>query len=300
MRKTHLYTICVALILSGVIACSSNQVGYLGLMDKGVLPLSAENAFLGANIFLAREMEKDDTLMAFFRSHGAPSAIELKSNTFKSDQLILYYAHEGSFYNGNPVIDEYNSRHWIFRGPYKMPWYKAKKMQPLVRNKSPEAVFYIRGEYQRFNKDGVEDRHIVQVILPTPVKTPTPKPVIRKRPKWRPQRASTTVVKATSTPTPAPELNPLDFQKLNADQRALLMAKGFAPRAENGDVIHIVKREDETLAAIGSWYTGSSENASTIATQNGLSPDAILSPGNQIRVPLHLLKNDKFMPHDYK
>ena len=78
------------------------------------------------------------------------------------------------------------------------------------------------------------------------------------------------------------------------------MAKGFAERADNGDIIHTVKGESETLGLIAKWYAGSAAKATEIANMNGLAEGGTLTPGARIRVPLNLIKQFKAMAGDYK
>ena len=303
------------IIIATCFACSSNQNRYMGLLDQGILPLSTDNAFLGANIFLSKEIENDRNLESFFRSHGTPEAIEISKDGLFQEQLTLFYLKEGSKYVGSNITDGNNKKHWIFRGAYKIPWNEGKKIQPLLHAYKVPALLYVRGQYERYYKNGEEPKkEIINLVLPTP--TPVPTPVKKKQPTRKFVRKSTikTNDKANNNTNNTTTnnnndnaesnsnstLNPLDFYKLNADQRALLMAKGYAARAENGDIIHIVKDENETLSAIAKWYAGSEGKVTDIAKQNGLDTNTKLYRGNQIRVPLNIIKNDKIMPKEFK
>lgn len=58
----------------------------------------------------------------------------------------------------------------------------------------------------------------------------------------------------------------------------------------NGNQVHIVKWQDETLPAISRWYTGSTDHAETIANANPtLNPTAV-QVGDRVFIPQNLLK----------
>ena len=86
------------------------------------------------------------------------------------------------------------------------------------------------------------------------------------------------------------------FKPLNSDQQAIAISKGFARRTGNGDLIHSVRTSSESLESIAKWYTGSSEKASLLASENNLSPTESLTPGLEIKIPLKELKQVKMMP----
>ena len=312
MNKISKYFLIIILI--SCFACSMNQSRYMGLLDQGILPLSTDNAFLGANIFLSKEIENDKNLESFFRSHGTPEAIEISKNGLFQEQLILYYLKEGSKYIGSNITDNNDNQSWIFRGAYKIPWNEGKKIQPLINAYEVPALLYVRGKYERYYKNGEEPKkEVINLVVHTPT-TVVKKPPVRKIVRKSPQKRTVITNKPSTTNTVESKnnninssnvneesaLNPLDFYKLNAVLRALLLSKGYAARADNGDIIHIVKDDVETLSAIAKWYAGSEDKVADIAKQNGFDPNTKLSRGNQIRVPFNIIKNDKMMPSEIK
>ena len=119
-------------------------------------------------------------------------------------------------------------------------------------------------------------------VVPTPAPTPKPKPKKKTPPK---------IITSTGDvgiPTPVPEWKPL-----NSDQQALQMAQGFAERAANGDVIHTVTGESESLEALAEWYTGAPGNAKALAEANGIADGEKLAAGKRIQIPLKMIKQFK-------
>ena len=74
------------------IMCSSlDDFRSLSLTNQGMLPLSSTNAYLGTNLYLARQAENSDILYNFLDSKGAPAAIEIKEADLSYPRRILYY-----------------------------------------------------------------------------------------------------------------------------------------------------------------------------------------------------------------
>jgi len=90
-----------------------------------------------------------------------------------------------------------------------------------------------------------------------------------------------------------------EFIPLNTDQQAIAMSKGFAERADNGDIIHTVRYLDESLVAISKWYTGKNDNIEKIQKANNLEPSQSLKPGDRIRIPLNIASNLRRMSSDF-
>lgn len=289
-KKIFLFLFAFFLVWLIAAACGPRINTYPGLKKKGLLPLSDNNAFNGANLFLAKEMEKSAFLHNFIKGKGAPTAIELEESTYGPTQLLMFYAKHHAVYIAVPQ-QEHIMREWIIRGPYQMEWKDDKEMQRLQRLAKNEPVLYLWGKEQRFPVNSIhKPETIVRVALP-----PTPKPTPIKR---KPRKVSKSSKKKASDALP--KLDPKDFQNLNTDQRALLIAQGYAPRADNGDVIHVVKYENETLHRITNWYTESDKNEEQIAKLNNLTPGQAVPLGTQIRIPLELLKRLKSMPSTFK
>ena len=290
MIKTSLLRKLIPIVLLTLpAACGYNRDQYLGLEDKGILPLSSNDAFLGSNLFLAKEMEADAYLYNFFRMRGVPAAIEIDEDSSGERRMLMYYGQENSVYIAHPNFQD-GVRRWVIRGPYQMEWKDARELKHLSRTGRQDALFFIGGSYKRLPEPRAETpRQVVRIVTPpTPVPTPRPRRPVKR-----------VTAKPTEAPTPTGP-DPKEFHKLNSDQRAILIAQGYAPRADNGDIVHIVKYENETLGRISRWYTKAENNKQEIASFNGLGPDDALAQGTQVRVPLKLVTQDKAMPKDFE
>jgi hypothetical protein len=86
------------------------------------------------------------------------------------------------------------------------------------------------------------------------------------------------------------------FKPLTTDQQALLVARGFARRDTNGDVLHSVKGETQSLDKIVRWYTGSPAALGEVAKLNSLPDEGNLPAGTEVRIPVKLVKEGKALP----
>lgn len=270
-----------------------------GLANRGILPLSTTDPYLGSNIFLSREMERSTYLHNFLRTRGGPTAIELTQEYGRPPHMVMFYPRTREVYAAERVLrippgQKTQVREWIVRGPYAIERKDYRELAGLDSALNGEPVFVVWGKQQRFKQqreeaDPFTPEKVVKPILP-PTPPPTPKPTPKKKP--------APVIKARGDDIDEAEIQ--NYKNLNSDQRALQIAKGYAERGTNGDVIHSVARENETLPMISSWYTGAATNAAEIATINNLSADQIIPKGVKVRIPLKLLKKVKTMPLDYK
>ena len=275
-----------------LVGCFSEKHPYSfeGISNRGILSLSASNPDLGGNSFLSSQMEQSPALAGFIQSRGAPHAIKVQDHKMRADELLLFYPREGSFYHAelNSTLIHYD---WIVRGPFKTSSFDTEALSKRQLELSAEPVLMINGAPTRIKANPplmpvVEKPKLV--IPPTVVNLPTPKPTPIKKvaPKPTPQ-VKTTPVKATPAPTP--------FKPLNFDQMAILMSQGFAERDTNGDVIHTVQNDGETLEKIAAWYAGNKNKASEIAKASGVEAGTTPTIGTRLRIPLNLVKNTKQM-----
>lgn len=265
-----------------------------GLANRGVLPLSTNDPYLGANVFLAREMERSSYLYNFLRTHGAPTAIEITDSYTSSPHMVMFYPAQKQVFAAERVVRKVPGQiqpvpEWIVIGPYAIERKDYRELAALDLSMIGEPVFYIHGKEVRFGKERAQttaQRTVAPVLPPTP--PPTPVPVKRV--------AKAQIIKVQGEP----EIKPEEWKPLNSDQQALQMAKGFAERADNGDVIHTVKSDSETAELLTKWYTGSTANLPEVERVNGLATGQLLVPGARLRIPIKLLKKLKVMPADFK
>jgi hypothetical protein len=277
----------ILLILISTLGCSNTQDSYGSLRNQGVLPLSQDNAYLGSNLFLAQEFEKSTHLFNFLKGRGAPNAIELKESGFGKAQLKLFYPQQKEFYIADLISSE-TTYQWIVRGPFRIERHLYRDLAGLFDQGVSEPQFTFNGKPFRFKPTAEE-------ILLAAKLAVTPMPRVTSKPKIKSGKTSITTKLADAALTPLPTLAPTPFKPLTYDQQAIAMAQGFAERAANGDVVHTVKVETETIEQIAQWYTGSATNASSILQSNGITAGTGLKTGIRIQIPLALVKQFKRM-----
>lgn len=276
----------ITLALAALVACSRGQVTeYPSLANQGILPLSTTNAYVGSNLFIANEAQRSPYLYNFLKGKGGPMAIEILQPQFGPARVLMFYPREREVFVADIMEKEY-SRQWIIRGPYAIQRKEYRQLAALESAMNGEPIFFIRGKVERFRFQPTheEQTSILEPVVPPP--PPTPKP------KAKPKKKATASQKEIITKHGE---QPTEFRPLNTDQQAIQMSLGFAERAPNGDVVHTVSSNDQTLQTIAAWYTGSSENAGELAKVNSLGASDPLASGTRIVVPLGLVKNFKAM-----
>ncbi|RMG40374.1 MAG: LysM domain-containing protein [Candidatus Dadabacteria bacterium] len=284
--KKFLVSLSLVAILWG---CSPARLKeHPSLINHGILPLSTNNPYVAANILLAREAEKSTYLFNFLKNRGAPTAIEIIQDSFGPTRMLFFYPAEKEVYRAT-LEQSKNFREWLISGPYQISRQDYRTLASYESSLYGEPLFIIWDKPYRFKyKSKQKFAGVLEPDIPPP-------------PKPRPKRKTRAVKKHVSTGQPveagvSTSSVTVDWSKLNTDQKAIFLSKGFAERTANGDLIHRVTREDETLAEIAEWYTKSKLNAAKIAAYNKLSPSAALTPGMQIKIPRTLLKRFKVMP----
>ena len=263
------------------IACSARQTTLTPLLNRGILPISEDNPYMGANLFLAKEMEQSVYLYNFMRDNGAPQGIELKGSSEDDVEAHFYYTSTPEEYVAKPAPRQKSRvkdtrREWIIIGPFAVERDNYRSVDQL--QKTSGGIFELFGKREFLGTTPLPGpgETLKPVFIPTPV--PTKRPVKRKPGASQP-------ASATAIPT----------FPLNSDQQALREAKDLAPRDNQGDVVHTVTGKTETLQSIAQWYTSQGSNAKEISTKNALPLDAKLNPGAKIIVPKSLVTNPKQM-----
>lgn len=288
-RRVYIFAV---VILAAVAACSHSGK-FSSLVGQGVLALSPENPYFGANLFLSKEMERSEYLYNFCKASGSPAAIELDNSSGEIEIRMFYPQKNAVFVARLSAKEGREGQQWIIRGPYGVDREYARTLRSLSASSNREAIFDLWGKAQRCRNDydEVEQKRelIVPVFVPTPTPRPTPRPIIRRATPSGP----------TATPEPT---GPLNF-----DQQALLSrkdkdknkeateSKDTAEKNLLGDVVHTVTAGTQTLDSIAAWYTGSSDNGKVLAEKNGLASDAKLNLGQKIIIPGSMVKNTKTM-----
>jgi hypothetical protein len=245
------------------------------------MPVSEDNPFMGANLFLAMEMEQSVYLYNFMRDKGAPQGIELKGLSDEDVEAHFYYASALEEYVAKPAPRQKSRikdtrREWIIIGPFAVERDNYHTVQQLEKTSGGAFEIFGRREFLGTGPARGSGEELKPVFIPTPV---PPKKPVKRRSSGQPA--------ASSTETPK--------GPLNSDQQALKEARDLAPRDSQGDVVHTVTSKTETLQSISQWYTSQGGNAKDIASKNGLPLDAKLNPGAKIIVPKSIVTNPKQM-----
>lgn len=279
-------------------ACTSNSdIEPQEIIDAGILPLSSTDPFVGANVFVAKEMERSSYLHHFVESHGAPDAIEVLDRNLEPLKVLLFYTKESAVYSMLPRQRE-KQRQWIIRGPFQMNWKDLKELRRLEGKIDKKPTLFVWGREVRYGTS--VQQPVAKVIHPVipPAPAPTPKKKVRKSVVKQKKVSEEEIARKRELALLT--LDPKKFKPLNTDQQAILISKGYVERASNGDAVHTVRREDETLELLAKWYTKSATNAAAIAKANNLEPDSALLIGTTVSIPIGILKNIKVMPLTYQ
>jgi len=207
------------------IGCSAKTPAFEGITNQGIVSVSSQSPFMGANVFLGQEMESSSYLYNFMRSRGSPQAIELSGTSEMGAQMNLFYSREREFYTAVPKFDQQTkTKEWIIRGPYPI----TREQYPYVSkiNSDQGGVFEIFGRTETFGGPGraLESRVIAPVFIPTP----RPKP-IRQVTKAKSKKDVSEKVEAK--PTMMPAMGPIiavQGTPINLDQKALMEARSAA------------------------------------------------------------------------
>jgi len=204
----------------------------------------------------------------------------------------MYYTRDKEVYvatlEGSGVFQQ-----WIIAGPYAIEREDYRQLQRTATSMIGEAAFMYHGRPFQFRfqpKAPLPDLK----PAPTPVKSVATKPKPKKKP-VAPVITDKGIPAPSPSPTPITAVQGSEFKPLNTDQQAILMSQGYAERAQNGDVIHTVKKPDETIQSITKWYTGGT-GAEELATSNAIKTDTPLAPGTRITIPMKQVKEFKAMP----
>lgn len=198
-------------VLSG---CSTRHPSFSSVAEKGILPVSSTNPFMGANVFLAKEMEESAYLYNFIRREGAPQAIRVLGRSLPTSTLELFYVNRLEMYRATSQEDiVLGLREWMVQGPFTIDRPTYQKLQGLHQTAG--------GVFEIFGKREILDGRVYSKPTRTiqPVFVPTPKPKRRVRAPSKGTKGNT----ASST---GPSQTPITIEKpMNFDQQALFEAR---------------------------------------------------------------------------
>lgn len=289
-----------------------------GLGNKGILPLSGDNPYLGTNLFVAQQMEQSGFLFKFIQSKGGPRAIRLDEANWGRPILTLYYPESQESFVAEYGPNE-NFNEWMIRGPYPLSRFDYRYLRQINPHLNQEPAFVIFGQKWQFKPASQWENNSVNQkpldwspsplsrqarvssgptqVVPEFIIPPAPRKISHKKPI---KKGGHTPDKEVPSASPTPGSQGLPFGlPLNADQQAIALSRGFAERAANGDIIHTVKFDSESIKAIASWYTGSKVNEPKIIEVNKLTTPVQLKKGDRIKIPSALIVNSKIMSSDF-
>jgi hypothetical protein len=203
--------VLLTIAVSITTACSTGRSStFSTLSEQGILTVSSDNPYVGANIFLANEMEESRYLHNFLKEKGAPQAIELNGQTIEGSELKLFYSGRQEMYSAVPQFDRsLGTKEWIVRGPYALDRASFRQVSSLPSSKG--GVFQISGRREVLG--GELQASETRVIAPVYIETPRPKPIARRA-----------KAKKTAAPTVVVAEDPLKNPS-NLDQQALAEAR---------------------------------------------------------------------------
>lgn len=198
------------LSLCAAAACSAGSSStFSSLSDQGLLLVSSENPYVGANIFLSNEMEESRYLYNFMKEKGAPQAIELTGRELDRSELKLFYSGRQEMYAAVPRFDRsLGTKEWIIRGPYALERSVYRQVSGLPSGQG--GVFQIRGRREVLGGElhATETRSIPPVFV-----EPT-QPAVKKRPARSTQAKKQAPAKVVATEDPLKNPSNLDQQAL--------------------------------------------------------------------------------------
>lgn len=160
-------------------------------------------------------------------------------------------------------------------GPLLLQFYYTKEKEKFVLEELAEGTWMIKGPFPV----GASE----PVILTKSSQIPIPE--IKK----------TELVSSPAAPVQA--MASLKIEKLQNEPEPQFIKRLTAkhsPLAEispEGDIVHYVTSEDESLEMLARWYTLDKTNTARLARMNKLSESQALSIGDSIIIPSYLVKN---------
>ncbi len=219
MRSSPVFTRCrvtlsrvlVTTLLTTAVACSTGRSStFSSLSEQGILAVSSDNPYVGANIFLSNEMEESRYLYNFMKEKGAPEAIELSGRDVEKSELKLFYSGRQEMYTAVPQFDRsLGVKEWIVRGPYALD--RASYRQVISLPSERGGVFLISGRREVLG--GTLQAAETRMIAPVFIEPPRPKVTKRRAPATK-APASTVAIAEDPLKNPA-----------NLDQQALAEAR---------------------------------------------------------------------------
>jgi hypothetical protein len=160
-------------------------------------------------------------------------------------------------------------------GPLLLQFYYTKEKEKFVLEELAEGTWMIKGPFPVGTSEPVILTKSSQIPIPEIKKTEL----------------------ISSTAAPAQAMASLKIEKLQNEPESQFIERLTAthsPLAEispEGDIVHYVTSEDESLEMLARWYTFDKTNTARLARMNKLSQSQALTIGDSIIIPSYLVKN---------
>ena len=97
------------------------------LKNRGIVPLSADNPYIAANVLLSKESENNPELSGFLQHRGYPNALRVTKEVLSPIFIEFFYLDKSEFY----TVEEYSGT-WLINGPHKMHEEKREQVHSLA------------------------------------------------------------------------------------------------------------------------------------------------------------------------
>jgi len=237
------------------------------LADRGPVPLSLDNPYLAANLFVSKEMAKTEEVKGFLNYRGAPGAIELLKSTFSPLTVHFLYPEKKEYFLFEESLDS-----WVINGPYRLNAAQERALAAIAVRDSEN-----KGAAPKLlNQE--QDNTKVNPAVQESQTTPAPRDSMAANQIGTGRSVQSSLVQENQE---LPAIK--DIISTSAHESAELTPKG--------DLVHYVTLPGETLSIIARWYTEDRDNAGRIARINKLARPDNLAIGDTIVIPSYLLRN---------
>ena len=272
------------LLVPLLISCSAGgRAGVVGgLQNRGPVALSDENPYLAGNVLVAEKAKESEIVRGFIKHRGVPPAVEVDKDFMAPARIKFYYPESREAY----TLEEVPDGTAVISGPERMSQAKQKRLIQLTRSLQKAPVL-------REESEGAEAAAPVFEPLPTPgAPGASARGTAAPAPGLRPHATTETPGKPRPSAAPTPAGEAIEHREQQVIRE--LQQQGTQPLAETspqGDLVHYVTFEGETLSMIARWYTHDRANVGRIIRMNKLKNPNKLSLGDVIVIPSYLVKN---------
>lgn len=255
------------------------------LNNRGPVPLSSDNPFLAANLFVSRLAEQNQTIYGFIQYRGIPPAVEVVSSYFSDPLIHFYYPEKREFF----ILEQFEAG-WVINGPERIPPDTQSQVAALTRSLRAEPVLRVQKHPELLLGAGATDRVFARAGDPVQQESNAwsdPSLGIQEPRVLGGTRARETVAIPSSSTKG-------DFSEERIQEAVNRLQENpsgqGAELTPQGDLVHYVGYSGETLSIIARWYTHDRGNVGRLARINSLKNPDRLDIGDAIIIPAYLLR----------